>query len=220
MQSLLKRLLWLFVAMRSSNASQKAFRFEIERKYRLTLTEYKTLQGLLVERGFTRGHTFSLTDTFLPVPNKGELIRVRDQASDSLRTSILTLKNWEMVAGQKERRESEVDPLDSLSRSILLWLGRRASGSSLLSYTKQRQELTDNRDGLQVTAALDYVDELGEFSGYYLEFEVIALDNKDVEKARATIAKLVAEFLGSAERPTAPSYRDMLEQSRSGTNSH
>lgn len=220
MQSLLKRLLWLFVAMRSSNALQKAFRFEIERKYRLTLTEYKTLQGLLVERGFTRGHTFSLTDTFLPVPNKGELIRVRDQASASLRTSILTLKNWETVAGQKERKESEVDPLDSLSRSILLWLGRRASGSSLLSYTKQRQELTDNRDGLQVTAALDYVDELGEFSGYYLEFEVIALDNKDVEKARATIAKLVAEFLGSAERLTAPSYRDMLEQSRSGTNSH
>lgn len=219
MQTLLKRLLWLYVSLRSANAREKAFRFEIERKYRLTLDEYNALQGLLVERGFTRGQKFTLIDTFLPVQNKGEMIRVRDQVSHSLTASVLTLKNWVMVAGEKERKENEVDPLDKLSRSILLWLGRRASGTSLLSYSKQREELTDTRDGLQVTAALDWTEDLGEYSGYYLEFEVIAFDNNDIEKARATISKLVAEFLGSAQRPTAPSYRDMLERSRSGSNS-
>ncbi len=220
MPSLFKSLLWLFVSLRSMKASVKAFRFEIERKYRLTLVEHNTLPGLLVERGFTRVHKFSLTDTFLPAPTKGELIRVRDQKSEAARSSVLTLKSWVSVAGQREREEREVDPLDSLSRSILLLLGRRAAGSSLLSYTKQREEFQATRDGLTVTAALDWTDELGEFSGYYLEFEVIAHDEKHVERARATIAKLVAEFLGSEERPTAPSYKDMLERSRSSSNIH
>lgn len=214
MTPLLKRLLWLFVNIRAMGASAKPNQFEIERKYRLSLGEFNTLLSLLEERGFKRACKFSLTDTFLPARNKGELIRVRDQKGSDGTCSVLTLKSWVQVAGQREREEREVDPLDRLSRSVLLIFGRRAANATLLSYTKEREEFRAERDGLSVTAALDYTDQLGEFSGYYLEFEVIAHDSKDVERARATIAKLVAEFLGSEERPQAASYKDMLERSK------
>lgn len=214
MAPLLKRLLWLFVNIRAMGASAKPNQFEIERKYRLSLSEFNKLQSLLEERGFKRACKFSLTDTFLPAKNKGELIRVRDQKGSDGACSVLTLKSWVQVAGQREREEREVDPLDRLSRSVLLILGRRAANATLLSYTKEREEFRAERDGLSVTAALDHTDQLGEFSGYYLEFEVIAHDSKDVERARATIAKLVAEFLGSEERPQAASYKDMLERSK------
>jgi len=214
MTPLLKKLFWLFVSIRAMGASAKPNQFEIERKYRLSLAEYNTLQSLLAERGFVHACKYSLTDTFLPAKNKGELIRVRDQKGSDGTSSVLTLKSWVQVAGQREREEREVDPLDRLSRSVLIIFGRRVAGQALLSYTKERQEFCANRDGLSVTAALDYTDQLGEFSGYYLEFEVIAHDANDVERARATISKLVAEFLGSEERPTAPSYKDMLERSK------
>ena len=214
MTPLLKKLFWLFVSIRSMGASAKPNQFEIERKYRLSLAEYNTLQSLLAERGFVHACKYSLTDTFLPAKNKGELIRVRDQKGSDGTSSVLTLKSWVQVAGQREREEREVDPLDRLSRSVLIIFGRRVADQALLSYTKERQEFRANRDGLSVTAALDYTDQLGEFSGYYLEFEVIAHDSNDVERARATISKLVAEFLGSEERPTAPSYKDMLERSK------
>lgn len=214
MTPLLKKLFWLFVSIRAMGASAKPNQFEIERKYRLSLAEYNTLQSLLAERGFVHACKYSLTDTFLPAKNKGELIRVRDQKGSDGTSSVLTLKSWVQVAGQREREEREVDPLDRLSRSVLIIFGRRVADQALLSYTKERQEFRANRDGLSVTAALDYTDQLGEFSGYYLEFEVIAHDPNDVERARATISKLVAEFLGSEERPTAPSYKDMLERSK------
>lgn len=214
MTPLLKKLFWLFVSIRAMGASAKPNQFEIERKYRLSLAEYNTLQSLLAERGFVHACKYSLTDTFLPAKNKGELIRVRDQKGSDGTSSVLTLKSWVQVAGQREREEREVDPLDRLSRSVLIIFGRRVADQALLSYTKERQEFCANRDGLSVTAALDYTDQLGEFSGYYLEFEVIAHDSNDVERARATISKLVAEFLGSEERPTAPSYKDMLERSK------
>lgn len=214
MTPLLKKLFWLFVSIRAMGASAKPNQFEIERKYRLSLAEYNTLQSLLAERGFVHACKYSLTDTFLPAKNKGELIRVRDQKGSDGTSSVLTLKSWVQVAGQREREEREVDPLDRLSRSVLIIFGRRVADQALLSYTKERQEFRANRDGLSVTAALDYTDQLGEFSGYYLEFEVIAHDSNDVERARATISKLVAEFLGSEERPTAPSYKDMLERSK------
>lgn len=214
MTPLLKKLFWLFVSIRAMGASAKPNQFEIERKYRLSLAEYNTLQSLLAERGFVHACKYSLTDTFLPAKNKGELIRVRDQKGSDGTSSVLTLKSWVQVTGQREREEREVDPLDRLSRSVLIIFGRRVADQALLSYTKERQEFRANRDGLSVTAALDYTDQLGEFSGYYLEFEVIAHDSNDVERARAAISKLVAEFLGSEERPTAPSYKDMLERSK------
>jgi adenylate cyclase class IV len=214
MTPLLLRLLWLFVNIRAMGASAKPNQFEIERKYRLTLEEFNALQTMLEERGFKRAYKFALTDTFLPARNKGELIRVRDQKGSDGSSSVLTLKSWVQIAGQREREEREVDPLDRLSRSVLLIFGRRAADATLLSYTKEREEFQAERDGLSVTAALDYTDQLGEFSGYYLEFEVIAHDNNHVERARATISKLVAEFLGDAERPQAPSYKDMLERSK------
>src|SRR5262249_492789 len=63
----------------------------------------------------------------------------------------------------------------------------------------------------KVTASLDLVEGLGQYSGSYLEVEILVARKGHVEAARTSVEQLVQELLGET-RPTADSYMEMLKR--------
>lgn len=194
--------------------------FEVERKYRLSQDEFDTLPARLRQDGFVRAGRMIMTDTFLPAENDGELMRLRDEVSETGRSiTILTTKRWVEVAGDRERKESESEGIDSTTRECLLSLGQRLQASTgkkkereLPSYTKERTTFSGYRDRFTVTVALDLASGLGEYSGTYLEVEVIVFSEQEVARARAFVEGFGKELLRD-ERQMAISYREMLMRS-------
>lgn len=200
-------------ALSSSASRSSSPKFEVERKYRLREGELDKIAASLAQIGFQREGTAVLTDTFLPAQAPYDLMRVRDETRGKSTSSVLTAKRWEELDGERERRESE-SSLDELTRSCLLLLGNELSRSELLSYSKKRTTFTGKRSGFAVTVALDEAEGLGEFSGTYLEVEIIAKRDRDLSSARQEVERFAVELLG-AEREVAPSYGEMLRRSRS-----
>lgn len=189
--------------------------FEVERKFRITQAEYDSLPALLRNKGFVKANPTEMTDTFIPTEKSDDLIRVRDETAGGVTTTILTLKHWTEVAGNRERKENETKGIDSNTRGCIIALGKRLNnGQELLSYSKSRVPFEGKRDGYPVTVALDFADGLAEFSGPYLEVEIIVFREEDVPEARKLISTIASELLGDGERPVALPYLEMLRRAR------
>ncbi len=185
--------------------------FEVERKFRLQDSELGAVSERLVQMGFSQGRLIAMTDQFLPVKVKGEMLRIRDEVVGSESVTLLTIKEWVNIAGGRERRETE-GQLSGFTRRFLLALGGLLNGGKLMSFSKQRQE-HHNAQLPGVVITLDDVSGLGKHSGRYAEIEVLVPQDGDVESARAQIAQLARTLFDEERAPVEMSYQLMLEDS-------
>lgn len=186
---------------------------EVERKYRLTESECDSLPEILRSFGFVPAGYVNMTDTFLPIRDDSEMLRVREEEENGVRHTLLTLKSWLRTPdGGKERQETETQ-ISDFARRALLACGHWLSGSALLSFSKSRCTFDGSLSGLVAKASIDRVSTLGKYSGCYLEVEILVPTGVDVTPARKQIAEFVAALLREAREPVALSYRDMLKLS-------
>lgn len=219
MRLILAMLTWLLKKLRfgqSEDGHGSSSQFEVERKYRLSQEEFDDLPSILKRSGYHFHREQQMTDTFIPALEQDDMIRIRDIRSQGKDSSVLTLKKWTVVEGERVRRERETESLDPVARDCLLEMGSRLATEALLSFSKKRVEYRGERDGKTVTIALDQVDGLGAYSGPYLEVEVLSHQESEVGEALACVEKVAFELLGG-EREMSMSYMEMLKLSRAET---
>ncbi|MBX9670100.1 MAG: CYTH domain-containing protein [Candidatus Obscuribacterales bacterium] len=187
--------------------------FEVERKYQISEAEFEKLPHRLRALGFARSSKATIADSFVPAEKDGDMIRVRDEVSGESTKTVITLKEWEEVSGGRERKERESEPIDDVARDCVVALGRRLKKGELMSFSKERTTYSGFRNRRNVTVALDIASGLGQYSGTYLEIEVIVERHDEVAAARAFVEDFVVELLGS-KRENAISYMEMLKLSR------
>ncbi len=197
---------------RRSTSGGSAASFEVERKYRLSRDEFYELPKRLRQLKLSCKGTTTLKDTFIPAESRDELIRIRDEETQTDTTSYLTLKKWVELNSERERKESE-HKIEPDVRECLLSLGKRLSGSELLSYEKRRTTYKGHQSGFDVTVALDETTDLGSYSGLFIEVEVVTNQESQLQEAREFVERFARELLGE-EREIAPSYGEMLRMSR------
>jgi predicted adenylyl cyclase CyaB len=208
--SLLPKLLFkLLKAARKGNRN-----FEVERKYSITAKEHADLPGKLRSLGFRHANDVHMTDTFIPTVVDGDMCRIREEREDSRSSYVLTRKTWVHIDGQKEREEHE-EKLTDLTRKTLLELGERLSNRPLLSFSKERTHYIRKEPDGQIIVALDLVEGLGEYSGDYMEVEILVKKEADVATAREAIREVALDLLGEEREPVQMSYQEMLKRTAS-----
>lgn len=208
---------WLSRIWRGSSSPDGAH-FEVERKYRLSEAEIQALPSKLTSIGYAFDGVAEMTDTFVPPAVEGDMIRVRDETISGASHTVLTCKTWKIVAKQKEREETE-EVLTPFVRGCILEVGQRLRGKKLASFSKTRDLYVATVDGRKVTVGLDRVTGLGKYSGPYLEIEVIAKLESEVEAAREFIVKFAKELLGDDRDFVRMSYQQMLMETESQSQS-
>lgn len=184
---------------------------EVERKFRLTEQEAERLPDELARLGFAAADAVDMIDTFLPVQQEGNMARLRVEKHKGTTRILLTLKSWVRTPdGGKERKETE-NQVGRLTTVFLMLAGRRINGADLLSFSKHRRQFAGTLDGRHVVVSIDHVQGLGEYSGSYLEVEILVPLGEDVNPARRQIAKLVACLLGKEREMVKLSYMEMLK---------
>lgn len=220
MRLLVKFLFWLARSLSGGSGakgkSDSSTQIEVERKYRISSEEFASLPGLLKREGFRFYRKQDMTDTFIPAKVESDMIRIRDLTSDGCDSSVLTLKKWIDVEGERVRQERETESLDPVVRDCLLEMGSRLADDALLTISKKRDEFQAERNGKTVTVALDQVEGLGAYSGSYMEVEVLAKHKDDVKQALVCVEEFAELLLGEV-RETAPSYKEMLRMSLEAT---
>jgi predicted adenylyl cyclase CyaB len=213
---------WQDLALRALRAAFAGFvsatsdkaHFEVERKFALTKPEVDEIPVRLKALGFTYIGTAAMTDTFLPTFVDGEMMRVRFEqiGSEPLRT-LLTYKQWVKTATGKERKESERE-VGSTVGALWRLVGRAIIRQPLLSFSKNRQLFDGKLGDADAVVSIDDVSGLGNFSGSYMEVEVLVPLDGDVVAYRDRIFAIVKEILLEARPDVQRSYMDMLKESR------
>ena len=180
---------------------------EVERKFRLFDGEIDDLDSRLPKCGFRPIGEVTMTDTFLPALKDEDMIRIRVESEGELRRRVLTLKDWVMIDGERERREQEGE-IGLLASLVLRLVGRLVDGKPPLSFSKVRRSYSSS----QCVVAVDRVTGLGVYSGAYLEVEIIVPVGGDVKSARERIRTEVFELLGEHRDFVPRSYLDMLKE--------
>ncbi len=198
-------------------ANQDKAHLEVERKFRLFDGEIDDLETRLPKSGFRPVGELTMTDTFLPAMKDEDMIRIRVESEGEASRRYLTLKDWVMIDGERERREQEVE-IGLLASVVLRLVGRLVEGASPLSFSKVRNTYSSSRpdtatgSDVQVVVAVDRVTGLGVYSGAYLEVEIIVALGGDVKAARERIRTEVFELLGEHRDFVPQSYLDMLKE--------
>jgi predicted adenylyl cyclase CyaB len=199
-------------AIRHAYNNSNKRHLEVERKFKLTDAEARKMPVLLSALGFLHREQVYMTDTFLPVIVESDMMRIRDETADHSTRCLLTRKSWVEVEGERERQETE-EKLDMVARGCLLELGERMNGGKLLSFTKQRDHYhCPEGDFKNVVVCVDSVDGLGEYSGSYVEIELLVEEGGDVQSARTRISQIAATLLGQERECVQLSYQDMLKR--------
>ncbi len=187
---------------------------EIERKFAISKEEFRALPARLLSAGFQLTGQVFMTDTFLPVITEGDMMRIRVETMNDRTKHILTRKTWVEVGGDREREETEKET-NELAAGCLLELGERLSGGPLPSFSKDRDlysRLAED-DHHQIVVSLDTADGLGDYSGHYMEIELLVPVNGNVQAARQQIASLASSLLGEEREFVKLSYQEMLKRS-------
>lgn len=209
-------LLVLRSAPRNEDAENKTH-LEVERKFRLFDGEIDQLELRLPRCGFTPIGEVTMTDTFLPAMKDEDMIRIRVESEGEVRRRILTLKDWVMIDGERERREQEGE-IGLFAGMLLRLVGRLVDRDKPLSFSKVRRSYSSQSgpgtgSDVQVVVSVDRVTGLGVYSGAYLEVEIIVAIGGDVKAARERIRTEVFELLGENRDFVPRSYLDMLKES-------
>jgi predicted adenylyl cyclase CyaB len=186
--------------------------FEIERKYRLSEEEYSDLPTRLTQASFHAARQIVENDTFFPVQKKGDMMRIRDEEFEGSTTHILTQKTWVETAGNKERSERE-EEISEFVRECIFEIAARMSSKPLKKLSKERALFEKEQPSrAKVVVTLDYVRDLGENSGPYMEIELIVENEADVQSARDKIQELAKILLKDSRDYVHKSYQDMVNE--------
>ncbi|CAN5140661.1 hypothetical protein BH10CYA1_BH10CYA1_37740 [soil metagenome] len=198
----------------SSCRDCKKSHLEVERKFKISDDEFRALSARLLSQGFQLTGQVFMTDTFLPVLTDGDMMRLRVETMNDITKTILTRKKWVVVNGEREREETEKETSE-LAAGCLLELGERLVGGPLLSFSKDRDlysRLAEDEHH-KIVVTLDTAEGLGEYSGHYMEIELLVPVDGDVQAARQQIATLAASLLGEERAFEQLSYQEMLKRS-------
>ena len=198
----------------SSCRDCKKSHLEVERKFKISAEEFRALSARLLSQGFQLTGQVFMTDTFLPVLTEGDMMRLRVETMNDITKTILTRKKWVVVGGEREREETEKVTND-LAAGCLLELGERLAAGPLPSFSKDRDlysRLAEDEHH-KIVVALDTAEGLGEYSGHYMEIELLVPVDGDVAAARQQITSLAASLLGEERAFEQMSYQDMLKRS-------
>lgn len=199
------------------SSESKQAHLEVERKFALSQSEAGKLPAQISLLGFQYMGQVHMTDTFLPVTTDGDMMRLRDETTkettEETTRCILTRKSWVVIEGQRERKEIEAN-VDAIARGCLLELGERLNGAPLLSFTKERDfyECSTHSQFQDVVLTIDNVKGLGQYSGFYLEIELIVKMGGDVQTARERINQIATMLLEREPECVQLSYQDMLKR--------
>jgi adenylate cyclase class IV len=183
---------------------------EIERKYSLLKVSLASIIDHLKDERFYFAGSLKTTDWFIPSPLKGEMMRLRRESKDGVDTFVLTIKKWiGTVDDGRERHEIE-KAIKPKTFFALLLLGKFVTAFRLPTFKKNRDLYTGELEGKRATVAIDEAMGLGEFSGPYMEIEVLAPKNSPSKTIQAAIARLVARIAPEADE-VKRSYQEMLE---------
>jgi predicted adenylyl cyclase CyaB len=188
--------------------------FEVERKFAISASEWQQVEAKLLATGYEFTGRALMTDTFVPALVEGDMIRVRRETVHDVTRTVLTCKTWEHIGGQRERKEQE-EEIKSLAAETVLDLGRRIQGAELLSFSKERDSYIRTFDGRKLTVSLDRVEGLGQYSGLYMEIELLVSNSCDVVLARGAIQQVLKELISQEREFVQMSYMEMLKKSRS-----
>ncbi len=188
-------------------------RLEVERKYSLKHQNKKKLLEEIEFAGFTYWCKAEMQDWFFPTRDKGELIRIRREEIDKEAVHILTIKNWATtVDGGRERLERE-RRLSSTVSFGLLFVYRMMHGKQPLMLEKTRELYKGNLGDRNAVVSIDKTEDLGRFSGTYMEVEVMAETKEETKQIEQSIESFVVQVAQQAV-PVKESYKDLLELSR------
>jgi adenylate cyclase class IV len=187
-------------------------RYEVEHKYRLTEKEFDQLpERLCREMDFNHLGDVVEADTFMPVENPGDIIRVRDERCGEKMRHILCQKKWVMVDGSRERQEKE-EELTQGVRDCLLEVTKRLNRGSLPQLTKKRSLYQRQLEGgPTVVVTLDTLTGIGSHSGHYMEIEIIVTRDRDLVDAHRKVDEMALTLLWQRREPCLMSYKQMLD---------
>lgn len=187
---------------------------EVERKFRLDASEVTAIRSRLEALTYEHIGDVFMTDTFLPSPTPGEMMRIRQETLNGVTTVMLTHKTWIVTAdGDKERQESERETRPFLA-SLLVVLGRMVSGEQLSGFSKERSLYRGQIDSGEVIVSIDNVSGLGDYSGFYVEIEIIVPAGTDPGAAKSAVYEVATKVFGEAREDVRQSYQDMLAASK------
>lgn len=201
--------------MKRMGQSGKAH-FEVERKFAISDAEFKSLPATLRSRGFRPAGQAFMVDTFIPAAVEGDMIRLREETMNDKTHTVLTLKRWVQVAGNKEREETPDEVLSDVVRDCLIEVGTRLKGGDLSHFSKDRDHFESlTEDGRKVVVTLDTTHGLGQYDGHYMEIELLVPVGGDVVAARQYIQDLAKDLLGDEREFVKLSYMEMLKRTES-----
>jgi len=185
---------------------------EIERKFSLLKVSTQGVIERLKDEHFYFSGSLSSTDWFVPSPVRGELQRLRREYKDGVESYILTVKHWEATADDGRERHERERQIRPITFYILLYLGKFATSFRLPTFRKSRDLYSGELEGKKATAAIDEATGLGEYSGPYLEIEVLAPRRSPSKAVQAAILRLASRIAPEAVE-VQHSYQEMLEAS-------
>jgi adenylate cyclase class IV len=187
--------------------------YEVELKFKIDVADAEHLREVLPESGFRYTTTVEMSDTFLPAPYEGEIMRIRQEYElAGARRTVFTIKEWVKTRTGRTRKEAESDAPSTLAL-IFLFAGRFLSDRALLGFSKKRELFEGKLNGNELIVSIDEVFGLGEFSGWYMEAEVLVPLDKDPADYEQPILDRVQSLLGNNRLPVKQSYREMLLES-------
>jgi predicted adenylyl cyclase CyaB len=192
-----------------SSNTQTQTHMEVERKFAISKTDYDRLPEKLKAFGYSFDSTCQMTDKFLPTEKPGDMRRIRIETTNGLIRRMLTLKTWVEIGGSRERQETE-EELGEQASATLVDIAQQLIKTDLPSFSKERTEYKNQIGGRDIKVALDTVQGLGHYDGFYMEVEVIVPVGDDVGSARQQIEAIATKLLGENNKNVAKSYMDML----------
>ncbi len=188
---------------------------EVEKGIAISKTESYLLRRLLPLIGFHLAIVERITDFVVPSSgDKTERMRViRSKLKDgSRKVHYFQCRKSHPITGgpgQHARDENEHQVKRTTAAAFVLTAIKQRK-ELIPFYNKKRLTFKGEYKGFAVSIALDHAQELGCFSGFYMEIEVILPHGSEhVGDCLAAIDMLIRELLNE-KRPLKISYRKML----------
>jgi hypothetical protein len=211
-----------------SSARRAARRYEVERKFKVSREELTSLMHELHKLGFEFESESVITDCLLHHTD-GVTERVRRQqifgTAEPWVEWYHTRKTHPLTAdGEHHVRQEEEEEISAKKANKLITLAFHNSPRCPMSYSKVRREFMATKTSgtprlissllekrYRVSIAFDTVKLLNEFSGHYMEIEVLVplKDADQVKSVQRKIKQLAHRLLGDKREPSI-SYSKML----------
>ena len=185
---------------------------EIERKFSLLRVSVQGVIERLKDEHFYFAGSVKSTDWFIPSPVRGEMLRLRREYKDGVESYMLTVKHWITTVDDSRERHERERQIRPITFFILLYLGKFVTAFKLPTFRKSRDLYSGELEGKKAVAAIDEATGLGEFSGPYLEIEVLAPKRATSKAVQTAILKLAFKIAPEATE-VQHSYQELLQRS-------